>query len=272
MARSIGLEFISGLGMAPADFVELAARLGCTAIGLAPQPIVGPLAGAAGWTLRDQPALCAELGRALVQNGVSVALGEGFLIMPGRAIADAAGDVAMMADLGAARLNVVVIEADRTRAIAEFRAFAALARAHRLPVTIEFMPGMPLASLGQTLAFLDEAGVDDAGVLVDAMHFFASGAQPAELAAAPAHRIHYAQLCDARAAGLYEGYYEDARCNRPVPGEGVLPLAGFVAALPAACPIGLELPLLARAEAGEALEPLLAAALEKARALLAGRP
>lgn len=269
MTDRLGLEFISGLGLAPAQFVALAAGLGCRAIGLAPSPITGPVGGQESWTLRGNSALQAELKAALAEFGVAIALGEGFLIMPGRAIADAQGDIAMMAELGAARLNVVVLEPDRPRATDEFGQFAAMAGQHGLPVTVEFMPGMAPASLAQALEFLRELGAANAGVLVDAMHLFASGGTVAELAAAPAELIGYAQLCDARLPGCYDGYYDDARCNRSAPGTGVLPLAEFIAALPAACPVGLELPLLARAEAGTPLATLLAPAIATARAWLA---
>jgi sugar phosphate isomerase/epimerase len=265
----LGLEFISGLGLPPVEYVELAARLGCRAIGFAPEPITGPLAGREGWTLRDNPVLQRELKQALAEHGLTIPLGEGFLIMPGRSIADAEGDLVMLAELGAARLNACMLEPDRPRAIDEFGRFAEMARQHGLPVTIEFIPGMALGSLAETLDFLREVGAANAGVLVDAMHLFASGGTAADLTAAPPGLIHYAQLCDARLSGLYEGYYEDARCDRPAPGAGILPLAEFVAALPANCPIGLELPMLTRAEAGETLEALLAPALANGRALLA---
>jgi sugar phosphate isomerase/epimerase len=265
----LSIEFISGLGLPPAQFVALAARLGCRAIGLAPTPITGPLAGQESWTLRDNPALQAELKTALSEHGVTISLGEGFLIMPGRAIANAQADIAMMAELGAARLNVVVLEPDRPRALEEFGQFAEMAHRHGLPVTVEFMPAMALASLSQSLDFLRDVAAANAGVMVDAMHLFASGGTVAELAAAPPELILYAQLCDARLAGFYDGYFDDARCNRPAPGTGVLPLADFVAALPAACPIGLELPMLALAETGTPLDALLSSAIATARALLA---
>jgi sugar phosphate isomerase/epimerase len=268
----LGLEFITGLGLPPAQFVALAARLGCRAIGLAPSPITGPVAGQESWTLRGDTALQAELKQALAQFEVSIALGEGFLIMAGCAIADARPDVEMMAELGAARLNVVVLEPDRPRALDEFGQFAEMARQFGLPVTVEFMPGMALGNLPDTLDFLRTAGAVNAGVMVDAMHLFASGGTVAELAAAPPELIHYAQLCDARLPGLYDGYYDDARCNRPAPGTGVLPLADFIAALPTDCPIGLELPMLARAESGIPLETLLAPAIAAARALLVTHP
>ncbi|MDE2405252.1 MAG: sugar phosphate isomerase/epimerase [Sphingomonadales bacterium] len=267
----LGLEFISGMGLAPVPFVELAARLGIHRLGFAPEPIVAP-AGSPAWSLRDDPALVRDLAAALAANGVSIDLGEGFLIMPDRAITAAETDIDLFARLGAKRLNAVVLEPDAHRAQAEFAAFAALAAARGLGVTVEFMPHMACGTLAQAVDLVRAAGAANAAVLVDAMHLYGSGATHTDLAALDPALIGHAQLCDARLPGFHADYYDDARCNRPAPGEGVLPLAEFVTALPPAVTIGLELPMLKRVEAGEALEPLLASAVAASRALLTGVP
>ena len=264
----LGLEFISALGMAPVAFVELAARLGVHAIGLAPAPIVGPVAPDRDWTLRDHPQLARDLAQALADNAVTLDLGEGFLIMPGRDIADATADLDLFAELGARRLNTVVLEPDPARAIDQFARFAALAAERAMPVTVEFLPQMPCATLAQAVELVRATGATNAAVLVDAMHLYGSGGSESDLAALDPGLIGHAQLCDARLHGCHPEYFDDARCNRPGPGEGVLPLAAFVAALPAKTPIGLELPMLARAIAGESVEALLAPAVAAARQLL----
>jgi len=271
VADRLGLEFISGLGLAPVAFVELAARLGVHRLGFAPQPIVAP-ANAPAWSLRDNPALVRDLGKALADNAAAIDLGEGFLIMPGVEIADAEADIDLFAGLGARRLNACVLEPDRPRAVAQFALLAELAAARHLPVTVEFMPHMACGSLADAIDLVRATGAANAEVLVDAMHLHGSGSSAADLAAVPAGLIGHAQLCDARVAGFYPEYFDDARCNRPAPGEGVLPLAAFVAAIPADVTIGLELPMLARVEAGESLEALLASAIAATRALLTGVP
>lgn len=271
LAERLGLEFISGLGLHPARFVELAARLGLGRIGLAPKPIVSA-PDASPWDLLSDPALAAEVKRAMAETGVRLALGEGLLIMPGLEIADAASLLDLMADLGAPVVNAVVVEPDAARANDQFALLVAMAAERDLSTSVEFMPGMPVGTLAQALALAEASGSPSmnstrAGVLVDAMHLFASGGTPEDLRAADPDRILYAQICDSRLPGFYEGYYEDARCNRVLPGQGMLPLAEFVAALPADCAVGLELPLLARAQAGEDIEALLAQALATCRAL-----
>lgn len=268
-APPFGIEFISILGLEPSRFVELAAKLGCRRIGMAPSPVTGPIGDDASWTLRDDPARVRSLKQALADHGVRVSLGEGFVILPGRDIAAAEADFDLMAELGAERLNICAMDGDPARNLDQFAAFAALAAARDLPVTVEFLPATPVGSLEAGLALVEASGAANAAVLVDAMHLFCSGGTADALRAVPAGKIGYAQLCDAREAHFYEGYFQDARDDRPLPGEGVLPLADFLAALPADCPVGLEMPAMARAKAGMGHEERLVRGLAAARALIA---
>jgi sugar phosphate isomerase/epimerase len=266
----LGIEFISVLGQSPVEFIALARRLGCGNIGLAPSPITGPLAGEPNWNLRRNPALARATKQALVNEGVRLSLAEGFLIMPGHNIADAEADIELMAELGAERLNACAMEPDAARNIDQFAAFAAMAGGRGLPVTVEFIPGTPVCDLKAALRLVAASRAANAHVLVDAMHLFCSGGTAEELAAVTPDLIGYAQLCDAKQASFYDGYFDDARGNRPGPGEGVLPLAQFVRALPATCPIGLEVPMLVKAAAGIGHEARLGPCVATARALLAG--
>jgi hypothetical protein len=69
-------------------------------------------------------------------------------------------------------------------------------------------------------------------------------------------------------AFTFEQYMDEARNNRMVPGEGELPLQELVAVLPRDAVIGLEIPMLAKAEAGVPLRDALAPAVAAARAML----
>jgi sugar phosphate isomerase/epimerase len=269
LASHLGIEFISVLGQAPVDFVALAHKLGCKAIGLAPSPITGPLAGEPAWTLRNNPTLVRELKQALRDYDVRVSLGEGFIIMPGRDMRDAKADFELMAELGAQRLNACAMEGDAGRNLDQFATFAAMAREYNLPVTVEFMPSSPVATLDAAITFLKASGATNAGVLVDAMHLFCSGGSAQALANVAPGLVTYAQLCDAKQASFYDGYFQDARSNRLMPDEGMLPLAEFVRALPSDCPIGLEVPMMTKAQAGAAHEQRLIETLAASRKLFA---
>ena len=77
----------------------------------------------------------------------------------------------------------------------------------------------------------------------------------AELAGAHPERFPYAQLCDASAAApgtARRALFDEAVEARLLPGDGELPLAALVAALPAGATLSVETPTRALAAAAPA--------------------
>jgi sugar phosphate isomerase/epimerase len=266
----LGIELISVMAMPPVEFVTLAAELGITRIGLAGAPITANPHGFPGWNLITDAALRRETRAALTANGVTVALGEGFLMMPGIEIVDSAPALDAMAELGAPRVNGIVMEADRPRAFDQFGRFAEMAAARGMSATIEFLPLAWPATLAEAVAFVKDSGAPNGQVLVDAMHLFRSGGTAEELAAVDPALIGHIQLCDVPMPARNPDYGDEARHERLAPGDGDLPLAGFIAAVPPGLTIGLEVPMLAKAQAGIGARERLAPAIAAARELLAG--
>lgn len=264
----LAIEFICVFGMPPVEFIELVAKLDCPRIGLAPAPIVTLPGLYEAWDLRSNAALHRDTAKALRDNGVTITVAEGFLIMPGIPTERLAAEMDLMAELGAKQLNAVCLEAEFAANVEGFGKFAELADERGLSVTVEFMPGMTIGSLAAAEALVREVGRDNAGILVDAMHMYRSGSTTAELAALDPRHIRYAQLCDVLAVPLIENYADEARFHRRAPGEGDLPLADFVKALPKDVTIGLEIPQRALVEQGISAADQLAPALATARALL----
>ena len=265
----LAIEFISVFGMPPVEFIELAARLGVPNIGIAARPIVTLDGLYPAWDMAKDPALIADVASALAANGVTIAQAEGFLVMPGLSIDSMAGDLDIVAKLGAKQINACCLAPDMAANVEGFGRLAELAGERGMAATVEFLPGMIIGSLASALELVRLTGRANAGVLVDSMHLFRSGSDAAELAAADPARILYAQLCDVPVVSKFAEYADEARYERLAPGDGELPLASFVKALPANVTIGLEVPLRAAAEKGLAPEAWLAPAIEKAQALLA---
>jgi sugar phosphate isomerase/epimerase len=243
----LGIEMLTLLGMNPVDHVRLAGRLGCCSIstGLMRLPLAmfGHAEIHAPWSLVDDAALRTELKAALADTGVSIGLGEGFRVAPGMDVADAARHLDLFAGLGAERINAIGTEPDQARMIDQFGLLADMVAARGMVFMVEFAPPHVLACAADALAVADALGHDRCGMMLDAMHFFRSGGTVDEIASLP---VRYAQLCDAPLVapdGL--SYMDEAMFGRAVPGEGEFPLAEWIAALPADCVIGLEVPQLA---------------------------
>lgn len=264
----LGLDFISGLAMPPVAFVELAAEFGCGGVSLALAPFTANPHGYPAWSLRDDAGLRRELSAALAQNGVELRNGEGFLIRPGSTVADCPGDLDLMAEIGSQRVNILTIDPDLARSIDELGRFAELAGERGLTVTFEFMAGMGVGTLEAAATMVRAVARTNLALMFDTMHLARSGGTPADLATLDPGLIGYVQLCDAPDKPLDASYGEEARHNRLALGDGALPLAELVAAIPPGVPVGLELPMLARAEAGESPQERLAASVAVARQLL----
>lgn len=264
----LAIEFISVLGLPPVEFVHVAAELGCHRIGLACAPIVTLAELYEPWTLRGNPALVRDIKQALADSGVSLSLGEGFLIRSGADIADQAAEMDILAELGAPLVNAVSIESDPARNVAQFGAFGDMAAARGLAVSLEYMPGMPIGTLAAARDLVVQSGKPNASLLIDAMHLYRSAGTAADVTALDPSLIGYAQLCDVLRIPVHDDYGLEARFERRVAGDGELPLQEFVDALPKDCIIGLEVPMRDKALAGigpiERLQPAVAAA----RALL----
>ncbi|HWO05672.1 MAG TPA: hypothetical protein VNQ54_12810, partial [Methylomirabilota bacterium] len=82
--------------------------------------------------------------------------------------------------------------------------------------------------------------------------FSRSGGIPAHIGQVDPALLRYAQICDASAdvpaPTDTRALIREARTGRLLPGEGALPLAELVAALPAGVPLAIEAPCRATAE------------------------
>jgi sugar phosphate isomerase/epimerase len=264
----IGIEFISVLGQPPVEFIGVAADLGCRNIGIALEPIV-TWSGYSHWSLRTDATLRRETKAALADRGVSISVGEGFFAWPRADLRDAEADLDLMAELGVRRVNMLSANPDQARTFDQCAVFAELAGKRGMTATLEFLPGMPMtANLEEALAVVRHVDRPNFGLLIDTMHLFRSGSSVADVAALDPASIGYVQLCDVPLVSRYADYSDEARFDRLAPGDGELPLAEFVAILPPDVIIGLEVPMLAQAEAGIGPRERLKAAVEKTRAML----
>jgi sugar phosphate isomerase/epimerase len=195
------------------------------------------------WSLRDDSALRAELKATLRDRAVAISLGEGFSIRPQEEARDKAADLDIMADLGAQRISTVSMEPDRSRSLDEFGILAELTADRGMGLLLEFAPPHTFNTLEKSLAAIHHAGMDNASLLIDAMHFFRTGGTIEQLAAVDPRMIGYAQLCDATIEPAGGDYYLEASFQRKAPGDGELPLGALLDVLPTDIPLGIEVPM-----------------------------
>ena len=246
----LGIGFLGGFGLPPVDFVNLTADLGCRHMSTVAQgaPLV-PL-GYPPFSLKDDAALRRDLQAAMNDRGVTISLGDGFLVLPDSDIDRYATDLDALAEVGAPRINVVSLDPDLGRTFDQFAVLTELAAQRGLETVVEPVPGLTVGDWPTALAALEHVGRPDFRLLVDTMHLVRSGSGAAEVVAVDPGRIGYAQLNDTTLRPRLDNYMEEAMFERMIPGEGELPLHDIVSALPPDVVIELEVPRRSLALAG----------------------
>jgi sugar phosphate isomerase/epimerase len=268
----LGIERLGLFGMPPPEHVALAAELGCASVGIGLVPTAGYNPdGYRAWSLRDEPALRRETIAACRDTGVRVALVEGFVVTADNTMDDFAADLDLTCELGSDRINVVSIGQTMERTTEGFAALAEMAAERGLRVSAEMGSLGPLRRVATALELARGIGLPNFSLLIDTMHFFRLGNTIADFAAIDPALIGYVQLADAPLAKRFETYLEEAMYERMVPGEGELPLAGFLRHLADEVTVSIEIPIRSLAEAGLGPRERTARCIDAARTLLAGK-
>lgn len=266
----IGIDSVSVFGLPPIEYLDLAAGLGVSNIGLALEPVQPENPhGYPAWSLRSDAALRRDVIDAFRDTGISFALGEGFLGLPGTDADSFAGDLDLFRELGADRVCLLNLSDDLAEATALTAAFAELAAERNLPAVVEYSPGTAVDNLATTVDVVRHADNPNLTVLVDVMHFFRSGSSATELEGLQPGLIGYLQICDVPRVSTHDDYAFEALHDRLAPGQGDIPLAEFFAAAPDDVVVGIEVPRLDEARAGIGPNERLAPIVEATRALLA---
>jgi sugar phosphate isomerase/epimerase len=223
---------------APAEaFIDGAAAAGFEGCGLRVIPPkhapTTPIAG-------DKPRIAALRERAK-DRGIRIFEAESFGIDSDTRIVDFQPALEAAAELGAAYIVSGGIDADESRLAASYAELAEAAQRFGLVMAIEFMPSRPMKSLGDALRVLGKVAHPNAKVLIDALHLTRSGGTPDDVARVDPASLAYLQLCDAPNPPV-QSLTEESRGGRLYPGEGGLPLARLMDALPTDVATSLEAP------------------------------
>lgn len=236
------LAHLTMIDASPIDLIDAAAAGGFDAIGpriAAPQPgdvLAHPVIG-------NQP-LIREIEVRLAATGVQIWDIEVVWLAAHTVVANLAPMLELGQRFGARYLLVCGNDPEQARLENNLASLCALAARYDLGVVFEFMPFVATKSLVEASETLARIKQPNARLLVDALHLFRSGGQPAELASIDPMLLPYAHLCDARGpipVGV-DALRAEARGGRHYPGLGDLQLADFLRAFPSGTPVAVEAP------------------------------
>lgn len=233
----LGVSHLTAIDAPAEEFIDAAAAAGFDGVGLrvipprhAPTPVI---AG-------DKPRIAA-LRRRASDQGIRIFEAESFGLDGDTRVRDYLAALEAAAELGASCIVSGGIDPDEERLAKNYAELAELAQGFGLVMAIEFMPIRPMKSMADALRVIGKVRHPNARILIDALHLARSGGTPQDVSRVDPALIAYVQLCDAPQPALQQ-LTEESRRGRLHPGEGGLPIAQLLAALPVDLPISLEAP------------------------------
>ncbi|MEO0031054.1 MAG: hypothetical protein RIS94_812 [Pseudomonadota bacterium] len=266
--QRLALDHITAVDSDPTTLARAARKVGCDAICLFMEPMeVLPLMPR--FDIYADVRARRDLRREMDDLGVSLDVAYPFTLAGRTRVDDFNVAMECAADLGALLLNVLVYDRDPVRRVDTFGAFCDLAARFGHKVGVEFYPPSQVGSLAAALDLVGAIGSPGrVGVNVDLLHLMRAGETLDDLQTAPVGSVLYGQLADGPAMAPADLDLE-ASSNRMLAGKGVFDLGGFVRALPAGCPISVEIPRNDAVNAGVPRDQRVALAVEGVRRAIA---
>lgn len=252
MNYRFSLSYLSTLDVSPPKAVSIAAEVGYDHLGirLLPASIEGP------YPLLTDKALLRETKAAMRDTGVTLADIELIRVGPNFQTKETKQFLDRGAELGAMNVLVAGDDPDFVRCSENFAELCEITAQYNMTADLEFMPWTMVPDLMAAKKIIDAVGCDNAGILIDAIHFQRSNTTLAQIASLDPSLINYAQLCDAPSIAnpTSEQLIFTARQERLYPGEGDIDFKAFLGALPTDIVLSLEVPHLERAKTRSALQ------------------
>ena len=248
--RPLSLAHLTVLDTTPPELVSVAAAAGFRTVGI--RLTATPSVGVPPYDILREGPVLRETLRRLADTDISVLDTEFLRFEPGQSVGVPEGFLEVSARLGAKHVLVMSAEPEEARTLERFGELCDRAVGYDLQVCLEFAIYTGVRTLAHAVDVVARSKRANASVLIDALHFSRSGGLPAHVAEVDPSLFRYAQICDAGPdmPGLTDtpALIREARTGRLLPGEGVLPLAELVAALPAGLPLAIEAPCRATAD------------------------
>lgn len=246
MAYKFSLAHLTVLGCAPPEMTYIAAMTGYEYISI--RPIYMGLPGEPNYDLANNKKMLEDTKTALKETGLTVHDIELAKIEVGRDVKQYKPAIEVAAELGAKSVLSSIWIDDRDFYIDQFAQLCDIAKNYGLNVDLEFVTWASVKDLKGAMDVLNTVNKDNAGIMIDTLHFNRSRVSYEELIAVPKKYFHFAHICDgpAEIPDTKEGLIHTGRDERLYVGEGEIPIANIVKHLPEDITFSIELPHLQR--------------------------
>jgi sugar phosphate isomerase/epimerase len=241
MLPQFSLAHLTVLGLSPPEMVEVAEQAGYSFVGLRLNAVTTTEPK---YALHMDKRLLAETKRALAASRVRVLDVELIRLTPTFNVHEYDGLLDVSAELGAKHLITQGADRDLARVIEHYGQLCDAATRRNLTADLEFVTWTETPTLTRAAQIVAGVSRDNAGLLVDTLHFSRSNCDLQELANLPRSWFNYAQVCDAPAESpaTVDELIHAARNERLFLGAGGLDVGGILNTLRPGIPYSVEIP------------------------------
>ena len=262
MSRKYSLAYLTIPGTAPVDQIRIAAEAGYDFVSLRTIPMHLP--NEPEFLMHKDDALFKATAAALKEYGMKVNDIELARVRPDLNLDEFAPAFEKAAKLGATDVLGSVWSRDKAYYMEGVAKVADMAKEFGLCYNVEFLPWAGISNLQEAVTMADTLQRDNLFIMVDTLHAGRAGVTAEELRRTDKKYFRFMHICDGPAGPDGDPVLDNikdplmlytAREARYYVGEGVMDVAGLVAAIPNV-PLSIELPNLkemaARGAAGHA--------------------
>lgn len=246
MKQEFSLAHLTVLGCAPPEMTYIAAMTGYDYVSI--RPIYMGLPGEPNYDLANNKKMLVQTKNALRETGIRVHDIELAKIEEGRNVKQYEPAFAVAQELGAKSVLSSIWTPNRDFYLEQFSELCDLAKQYGLNVDLEFVTWASVNDLKTAVDLLKTVNKDNAGIMIDTLHFNRSRVKLEELDNIPKEWFHFAHLCDgpAEIPTTKEGLIHTGRDERLYAGEGGVPIGDILNRLPEGIVYSIELPHLER--------------------------
>ena len=241
MKKLYSLVHLTDITCSPPEFIRTAAAAGYDLVSLRTIPM--GLAGEIPHDIRDRE-LRNRTREASLETGVNIHDTENARIFPGVDVHMYESYLEAAADLGIRHILTNIWTDDKPFYTEQFGELCQMAAQYDQDINLEFVTWSSVKNLQQAVEVLRDTGQSNAGIVVDALHFYRSRVKLEELDGLPAQWFRFMHLCDTvrEIPDDQEELIRVGREERLYPGEGSIDLKKILSKLPAQIVRGLEVP------------------------------
>lgn len=246
MTKKFSLAHLTVLGCAPAEMTYIAAMTGYDYISI--RPIYMGLPNEPNYDLAANKDMFKSTKKALSETGIQVHDIELARIYDDVDIKSYRPAFEVAAELGAKSVLSSIWTPNKDYYIEKFAELCDEAKSFGLNVELEFVSWADVSNLKEARDVLKAVDKDNAGIMIDTLHFNRSRVDLDELDKIPKEWFHFAHLCDGpkEIPSTKEGLIHTGRDERLYLGEGGINIADIVNRLPNDLVYSLELPHIQR--------------------------